>query len=94
MSTGCWGLDARALESMPNDRSNATLTQKTADGSFAAKKHATTSAGWASVTQVRCDRCADIRGKRKGGSLITFASDAYLPGLPINIFKLEKSHFA
>ena len=38
------GLDAGALEPMPNDRSNGTLAEKAADGRFAAQKYATTGA--------------------------------------------------
>jgi len=49
MGTHRRGLDAGALERMPNDRSNGTLAQKAADGSFAAQEHATTEATRAAV---------------------------------------------
>jgi hypothetical protein len=88
------GLDPGALERMPDDRSNGTLAQKSADGSFAAQKHATTGAAGAAVAQVDGARRTDIPRKRKGGSVTAFASDAHLSGIPINIFKLEKGHFA
>ncbi len=94
MSALCRGLDAGTLERMLNDRSNSTLAQKTTYGSFAAQKHATTGAARASVAQVSRDRCADIRRKRKGSSLMAFASDAHLSDTPVNILKLEKGHFA
>ncbi len=86
------GVNAGTLERMPNDRSDGTLTQKAADGCFAAQKHATTGAARASVAQVRHDRLADIPGEGKCGSLTAFPSDAYSSGIPGNIVKLEKSH--
>ena len=77
VSAGCWGLDASSLERMPNDRSNGAGTQKTAERSFTAQKHATNgSAAWASVAQVRRDCRANIGRKRESGSLIAFALDA------------------
>ena len=94
MSSGCWGLDAGPLEGMSNNRSDTTLAQKTADGSFAAEKHATTGATRASVTQVRSNRRADICWQGKGGSMTAFAADAHLSDVPVNILKLEKGHFA
>jgi hypothetical protein len=92
MSALCRGLDAGALERMPNNRSNTTLAQKATDGSFAAQKHATTGAARPSVAQVRGDRRPDIDRQRKGGSMAAFALDADLSCVPVNIFKLEKSH--
>jgi hypothetical protein len=65
MGACCRGSDAGALERMPNDRSNGTLAQETANGRLAAQKHATTGAVWASVAQVRGDRLADLRGEGK-----------------------------
>jgi len=93
MGAGRRGLDAGALERMPNDRSNCTRAQKSADGSFTAQKHTATSAAWASVAQVLRDRFADIRRKGKCGSLTAFPSDAHLSGIPVDIVKLEKGHF-
>ena len=92
MSALCRGLDAGALERMPNNRSNTTLAQKATDGSFAAQKHATTGAARPSVAQVCGDRRPDIGRQGKGGSMTAFASDADLSCVPVNIFKLEKSH--
>src|SRR5215469_16169015 len=88
------GLDAGALERMPNDRSHSTLAQKAADGSFAAQKRATTGATRTSVAQVSRDCCADICRKRKSGSLIALSSDAHLSDVPVKVVKLKKSHFA
>src|SRR3974377_984382 len=72
MSARCWSLDLGAKERMPNDRSDGTLAQETADGSFAAQKYATTGAVRASAAQVGRDRRANAPGKGKGGSLIAF----------------------
>src|SRR6266576_3599677 len=94
MSALCRRLDTGVLECMPNDRSNGTLAQETASGSFAAQKHATTGVVRASAAQVGRDCRADIRRKRKSGSLIAFASDAHLSYVPVNVIELEKSHFA
>lgn len=94
MSARCRSWDAGAVERMPNDRSNGTLAQKAADGSFAAQKHATVSAARAAIAQVGGERCADIRRKGKSGSLIALASNTQLSGVPVDIVKLEKSYFA
>ena len=87
------GLDAGALERMPNDRSNGTLAQKASDGRFATQKHATIGAARTSAAQIRRDRFADLRREGKCGAWTAFPSDAHLSGLPVNIVKLKKSHF-
>src|SRR5215469_10055791 len=94
MSASCGGLDAGAVERMPNDRSNSTLAQKAPGGSFAAQKHATASAARASIAQVSGDRCANVLRKGKAGSLIALASDTKLSRIPVNILKLQKSYLA
>ena len=87
------GLDAGALESMSNDRTNGTLAQESTDWSFSAQKQPPTGAVRPTVLQVLCNRLANICWERKYGSLITFSSDGHLTAIPINIVKLEKGYF-
>jgi hypothetical protein len=93
MGTCRRGLDAGALERMPNERSNGRLAQKATDRSFAPQKQATMSAARAPAAQIRRDRLADIHGEGQRGSVTAFPPDAHLSGLPVNIVKLEKGHF-
>ena len=63
MCSSCWGINARTLECMPNDRSNTAGTLKASDGSLRTHKHATTGAVRSPMLQIVGNSLADFRRK-------------------------------
>jgi hypothetical protein len=63
MSAKSWGVNAGALEAMPNNRSNATRAAKTADRSFSSQKYTPTGAVWSSASQIGGYHFANLSGQ-------------------------------
>jgi hypothetical protein len=64
MSAESWGVNAGALEAMPNNRSNATRAAETADRSFSSQKYTPTGALWSSTSQISGYHFAYFSGQR------------------------------
>ena len=94
MRAASWGIDTGALDRVPDNRSDGTLSQKAAKGSFGTQKYATRVAAGSSMPQLGNDCIAHILRQGKLAPATTLAVDTQASSLPVNVLEFQEGHFS